>query len=103
MSGLVYKRADWICNWLYPLPAPYSSFFTGEGNINENRTAMANAKTKLVSRSETPVLSSKKIFQAIVPAVPDRRDAKTPALLNFFQKSNSKSAGPKEDPMPDHA
>jgi hypothetical protein len=63
------------------------------GNIIENKTAIINAKMKLVSLSEMPVLSSKNIFQIMVPAVPEIRDANTPALLNFFQNEVSNENG----------
>jgi hypothetical protein len=50
------------------------------GNIYEKSMAIANAKTKLVSRSEIPVGSTRKSFHTTVPREPLISDAITPAL-----------------------
>ena len=84
-------------------PKWFDQEFFFSGINNENKTAIIKEKIKLASLSETPVGASKKFFQITVETVPDIREAKTPARENFFQKSISSKAGPKDDPIPDHA
>ena len=85
------------------LPKWFDQVFFFSGINKENSTAIAKENTKLASLSEIPVEASKKFFQMTVDIVPEMSEANTPARENFFQKSISSNAGPKEEPIPDHA